>query len=170
MDNLKERFSLAGMEELLLSLKDKTDLLEKSRLAQGLGWQELQTLAGYLDAYGAKAGVTVCRQGDRSDFMCLLFRGRASVVKTDLHQQQKEIASIGPGQTVGEMALIDGEPRSASVIAKNAVVLLVLSEERFDQMAEEVPRLWGKLLLQLARIMSRRLRQTSGILAEYMQG
>ncbi len=168
MDSLTERFRSEGMEEQFLSIQDKTTLLEKSKLGQGLTWQELQTLAGYLASFSASKGVYICRQGERSDFACIIFNGRVSVVKSDLHHLDKEIASVGPGHTVGEMSLIDGEARSASVIVKNPVLLLAISEENFDKMGEEVPRLWGKLLLQLARVLSKRLRQTSGILAEYM--
>ncbi len=171
MDTLNERFAAEGVawvEEQLISLQDRTTMLEKSKLGQGLTWQELQTLAGYLSPFEAKTGVYVCRQGDKSDFMSIIFRGRVSIIKSDFNHQDKEIASVGPGQTVGEMSMIDGEARSASVVVKNPVLMLVLSEESFEKMAEEVPRLWGKLLLRLARIMSRRLRQTSGILAEYL--
>ena len=168
MNSLQERFRMEGLEEQSISLQDKTTLLEKSKLGHGLVWQELQTMAGYFDSYEARPGVYICRQADKSDFMSIIFKGRVSIVKSALNHDDKEIASVGPGQTVGEMAMIDREPRSASVVVKNPVLILVLSEEKFDMMAEEVPRLWGKLLLRLAQIMSRRLRQTSGILAEYM--
>jgi len=46
----------------------------------------------------------------------------------------------------------------------------VLDEETFNLMEEEVPRLWGKIVLQMAKILSKRLRQTSGVLAEYISG
>lgn len=169
MNQLIERFRLEGLEEQFLSIQDKTSLLEKSKLGQGLTWQELQTLAGYLLSFSAKKGVYICRQGEKSDFACIIFQGRVSVVKSDLHHAEKEIASVGPGHTVGEMSLIDGEARSASVVVKSPLLMLAMTEESFDRMGEEVPRLWGKLLLQLARVLSKRLRQTSGILAEYMQ-
>jgi len=165
---LRDRFTLAGMVEQQLSLQERATLLEKSRLGSGLGWQELQSLAAYFDAWRADAGTYVCRQGEQSDFMCMLFQGRVRIVKEDLQHTSKEIASVGPGQVVGEMALIDGEPRSASVIVTTPVLLLVLDEDHCTQMADQMPRLWAKLLLQLARTMSKRLRQTSGVLAEYL--
>jgi len=170
MDSPKERFISAGLEPHLLSLQERATLLEKCKLGSGLVWQELQTLAGYLSVWKAKSGTCLCRQGDRSDFVCMIFQGRVSIVKEDLHKTAKEIASVGPGQTVGEMALIDREPRSASAVVKTPVLLLVLDEEGFSRMEEEVPRLWGKILLQMARILSKRLRQTSGVLAEYISG
>jgi len=165
---LRDRFTLAGMVEQQLSLQDRATLLEKSRLGSGLGWQELQSLAAYFDAWRADAGIYVCRQGEQSDFMCMVFQGRVKIVKEDLQHASKEIASVGPGQTVGEMALIDGELRSASAVVSTPVLLLVLDEQRFAQLADQMPRLWGKLLLQLARTLSKRLRQTSGVLAEYL--
>ncbi len=48
------------------------------------------------------------------------------------------------------------------------VQMLVLTEESFAAMAENHPRLWGKMVLKIAHILSRRLRQTSGVLAEYL--
>jgi CRP/FNR family transcriptional regulator, cyclic AMP receptor protein len=168
MDSLNIRFRSAGLEPHILSLQERATLLEKSKLGSGLVWQELQTLAGYLSAWKAKSGTYLCRQGDQSDFVCMIFQGRVSIVKEDLHKDAKEIASVGPGQTVGEMALIDREPRSASTLVKSPVLLLVLDEEGFNRMEEDVPRLWGKVLLQMARILSKRLRQTSGVLAEYI--
>lgn len=96
-------------------------------------------------------------------------RGRVSIQRDDLHQKQKEIATIGPGQTVGEMAFLDGELRSASVVVQTPVLLLILNQKQFDLMAEDTPRLWGKLLLGLSITLTKRLRQTSGVLAEYLQ-
>lgn len=168
MESLQERFSMAGMAKRRMSLQERAALLEKSRLGSGLGWQELQSLAGYFEVWQADPGVYLCHQGEQSDFLCMVFQGRVSIVKEDLQHASKEIASVGPGQAVGEMALIDGEPRSASAIVRTPVLVLVLNEESFAQMADQMPRLWGKMLLQLARTLSKRLRQTSGVLAEYL--
>jgi len=160
---------IEGLEELFLSVQERMALLEKSRLGSGLTWQELQTLAGYFDSFSAQPDTYVCHQGERSDFICIVCQGRVGIVKEDLQLNRKMIATIGPGQSVGEMAVIDGEPRSASVIVQSQALLLVLDTAQFDRMSEVAPRLWGKFLLQLSRILSRRLRQTSGVLAEYLQ-
>lgn len=168
MEYLRERLERTGLQRIEMSLQEKTAVLEKSKLGSGMGWQELQTVAGFCAAYVAQPGVTICRQGEQSDFLCLISKGRVAIVKEDLHHTVKEIASVGPGQTVGEMALIDGEPRSASVVVQTGVTLLVLSDASFERMAEEAPRLWGRILLRLAQTLSKRLRQTSGILAEYL--
>lgn len=168
METVDSRLRRAGMEHQHITLLDRVTLLENSRLGKQMGQQELQTLAEYCTAWLAEPGTVLFRQGDGSDFMCLVCKGRVAVIKEDLQHAQKEIATVGPSQTVGEMAMIDREPRSATVVARTPVQLLVLDEEAFDRMAEEVPRLWGKILLRLASTLSKRLRQTSGILAEYL--
>lgn len=166
--SLDERFAALGLEKVPLSREERADLLERSFLGADLSRAEVQVLAGYMSAYGAVSGLTICHQGESRSFLALVCRGRVAIVKEDLHQAPKEIASVGPGQVVGEMSLLDGEPRSAGVVAASPVQLLILSGEQFAIMSEEVPRLWGKVLLRLARTLSRRLRQTSSVLAEYL--
>lgn len=168
MEMVENRLRRAGMERQELSLLDRVGLLAKSKMGKDMGQQELQTLAEYCRPWLAKPQTVLFRQGENSDFMCLICKGRVAVIKEDLHHTQKEIATVGPSQTVGEMSMIDREPRSATVITQTAVQLLVLDEEGFERMSEEVPRLWGKIVLRMASTLSRRLRQTSGILAEYL--
>lgn len=165
---MRKDFTEKGFDEAMLSVREKTELLEKNHLTKGMEWNEMQTLAGYLDSYQLGAGAEICRQGEKGDFLCLIGQGRVDVVKKDLSQSDKIIASLGPGTTIGEMSLVDGEPRSALVAVHTPATLLVLTQESFDRLAENHPRLWGKLVMRIARILSRRLRQTSGILAEYL--
>lgn len=156
------------MEELL-SIQERVAFLEKSKLCSGLKYDQLQTLAQYLHAYAAPEGSFICREGDQSDFMCLVCRGRIAVLKNDLSNNSKIIATVGPGQTIGEMSIVDGGTRSASLLVQTSALLMVLSVERLQQMKEDVPKLWGELLLQLARMLSKRLRLTSGVLTEYLK-
>ena len=169
MDELELRLLNEGIDRLLLSAQEKVALIEKSSIGTGMAWQELQVLAEFFEVYQAHPGAYVCHQGERSDFICLVCQGRMEVRKHDLKHKDKVIATIGPGQTVGEMAVIEREPRSASVIALSRALLLVLSNDQFVRMADTYPRLWGKVLLQMAITLSRRLRRTSGVLAEYLQ-
>lgn len=144
-------------------------MLEKTQPGRGLVWSEILTLAGFVDAYQGRAGDIVCQQGDDSAFLCIVCRGRVDIVKEDLGHNDKIIASLGPGNALGEMSLIDGEPRSASAIVHTPVELLVLTKDSYERLSEEFPRLWGKLVVRIAMVLSRRLRQTSGILAEYLE-
>lgn len=162
-------FSSIGFDKMLLSVQQRAKLLEKSPFGKDLEWDELESLAGYTAGYSVAAESVICRQGDTSAFLSIVCRGRVDIVREDLGHKQKIIASIGPGNTLGEMSLIDGEPRSATAVAHAPVELLVLTAENHDQLAEENPRLWGKLVVRIACVISRRLRRTSGILAEYLE-
>lgn len=169
MEFEKQKLLDQGFVEQLLSIQERVIFLEKSKLCSGLTYEQLQTLAQYLDAYMASEGSFVCHEGDLSNFMCLVCTGRIAVVKNDLKNNLKTIATVGPGQSIGEMSIVDGGPRSASLQVQTPALLLVLNIERLNQMKEDVPKLWGEVLLQLARMLSKRLRLTSGVLTEYLQ-
>jgi CRP-like cAMP-binding protein len=66
------------------------------------------------------------------------------------------------------MSLVDGEPRSASVITVEPTLMLVLTGEQFSLLAADVPRLAIKILLKITKLISQRLRHTSGTLLEYL--
>jgi CRP/FNR family cyclic AMP-dependent transcriptional regulator len=68
------------------------------------------------------------------------------------------------------MSLVDGEPRSASVVADEPTTLVVLTAEGFACLSSEVPRLAIKVLLKISKLISQRLRQTSGTLVDYLGG
>ncbi len=77
---------------------------------------------------------------------------------------------LGTGKAYQQelLALIDGEPRSATCVATEPSVLLALTQAGFQRLCEERPALALKLLTRIAKLMSRRLRQTSGRLVDYL--
>jgi len=93
----------------------------------------------------------------------------SAIVKHDAAEHGKVVATLGPGQTIGEMALLDGQPRSASVVAAEDLVLLVFTRAALEHLVEEKPSLAVKVLWKLARVLSQRLRQTSGALVERLE-
>ncbi len=66
------------------------------------------------------------------------------------------------------MALFDGEPRSASAIAAESAMIMMLTKDSFDRLVRELPGLAAKLLLVLGKLLSQRLRQTSGKLIDFI--
>jgi CRP-like cAMP-binding protein len=106
------------MREHPLTIQERVTLLEKSRLCSGLTNEQLQSIAPYFDPFMAPTDSFVCREGDQSDFICLVCSGRVAVAKQDHNNIRKIIATVGPGQTVGEMSVIDGGCRSASLMVQ----------------------------------------------------
>lgn len=105
---------------------------------------------------------TLCREGDPGDRMWLIVKGSVSVrLRTDSAASTRRIAGLGRGTTVGEMALVESVPRSATIVADEDVTCYELPRETFDMLLNDHPSLATKLLGNLAREMARRLRQTS---------
>lgn len=162
-------FSSAGFEEMFMSVQRRTEMLEKTIFGKNLDWNELHTFASYLDSYKGAKGSTVCSEGDSDAFLCVVCSGRINIHKNSINHCDKIIATLGPGNTLGEMSLVDGEPRSATAIVHTPVELLILGKAGFSLLADEYPRLWGKIIATIAITMSKRLRLTSGVLAEYLE-
>jgi CRP-like cAMP-binding protein len=76
-------------------------------------------------------GATVVRQGDPGDFLCIIVEGTVEV-----HRDGSVVAQMTAGEYFGEISIIDGQPRSATVVAIDDVVLLTLSSSDFDSLLD----------------------------------
>jgi CRP/FNR family transcriptional regulator, cyclic AMP receptor protein len=130
---------------------------------------EIEMLTKYVQAYSAPAGTVLFNEGDRGGFMCLMIQGGAEIFKHDQKYGRKRVGAIERGKTIGEMALVDGEQRSATCICPEASRLVMLTREQFVRIIREHPALSVNILLKLVTMMSKRLRQTSGQLVDYLQ-
>ena len=98
--------------------------------------------------------------------MCLILEGRVAILKEDSRLGQKKLAELGRGKAFGEIAVLDSQPRSASVVASVDTRMLVLSRKALEHMCEEQPKLANKLMWMLVEVVTARLRMTSGALVE----
>lgn len=130
---------------------------------------ELEILARHMKLYRVEKGQAILHEGERGDIFLLLVEGKVEVFKQDIRRRQKHIATVTPGQTVGEMAIVDGEPRSATCITAEPCTFAVLAREALVRLIDEHPRLGSKILIQLLELMGQRLRQTGGILVNYLK-
>jgi CRP-like cAMP-binding protein len=151
------------------SLQQRCEMIDRTQWADEFSWNQIKRLATYLESYKIPAGDVILREGGRDAYMILIVAGRVHIVKQDSNGAPKRIATLDPGKTLGEMSLIDGEPRSASVVAATDVSLLVMTEDNFNRLTRELPSLAVGLVLKIAKMMSQRLRQTSGRLIDYLE-
>ena len=154
------------MTPVTMSTEDKAELLEATSWARDMAWEQVLGLAAYMQVMRIRNGHKVFAEHDREAFMCLVIKGNVGVFKEDSQHGQKELARLGPSKAFGELALFDDQPRSATVIANKDSELMVLSQEALNRLSEERPELANKLLWMLVRIVTGRLRQTSGALVE----
>ena len=122
---------------------------------------EVAALAPYLRCYRAPAGVEIIVEDEPGDFMMLLIEGTMEIVKKDYRGLPVCIADANPGKTLGEMSVIDGEPRFASCVTLTAVVFAVLDRERLSGLLVDEPHLAVKLLMQMIVLLNQRLRNVS---------
>ena len=149
-------------------VKARAELLDATRWANEFAWAEIESIAAHLRVERRAQGDRVCKEGDRDPSLFVIAEGSVAIVKQDAGEERL-LARLGPGQTIGEMALLDGQPRAATVAAAEDLVLLVLDRAALERLVDEKPRLGVKLLWKLARFLSQRLRQTSGTLADRMK-
>ncbi len=99
-------------------------------------------------------GELLCRKGDRSDSLYLVVHGRLRAVIEGPNGRERILGEIGPGETVGEMGVVSGLPRSATVRAARDTELLRLSKAGFDHLVGKHPG----VVLPISRSVIRRLR------------
>ena len=143
-------------------------LITFSPLFENFNIAEVELLSRFMQVYRTRLGVEIIREGEAGDFMVLLVEGRIEVFKQDRWNAQRLIAVIAPGQSFGEMSMIDGEPRFATCVAAEPCLIAVLSREDLARIILEQPTLGSKILMELVLMLSQRLRQTSNKLLACM--
>ena len=136
--------------------------LDEIELLDGIAPEELAKLRPMLKLREFKAGDAICREGDAGDRMWLLVKGSVSVrLNVSDHRGSRRIASLGRGTVFGEMALIEGGRRSATIVADEDVACYELSSADFDVLLRDSPDTAVRILRNTARELARRLRRTS---------
>src|SRR5919199_601921 len=150
--------------------EDLSGLLGKAPLFSEFTADDIKLLASYMGLYRAQIGETIIREGDNGDFMLLIVRGEVDILKRGASREQMHMTSVGPGMTIGEMSMIDGEPRFASCRTTQPTTFAVLTRDAMAKIILEQPALGSKILVKLVTMLSARLRQTSAKLMRYMEG
>lgn len=164
---LSERLVLMGAGSRFQ--EEMCGMLESTWMFGDFEWPEIETLAKYLQAYEAPENTLLFREGEPGNFMCLVVEGSVGIFKEDSTQAEKCVALVGHGKTLGEMAIIDGEPRSATCITATAAKIILLTKENFLRIINDHPALGVKIVMKVARLLSQRLRKTSGLLVDYLE-
>ena len=130
--------------------------------------KELRAIEKYMNLVDVIPGQTVFKEGDRGDYVCFVVDGTLDVLKRSETGKSIVISTLSRGRSVGEMAIIDELPRSATVKARTKSTLITLSQENFNYILAEHSAIGVKILKGIARLLSMNLRKTSSRLADYM--
>lgn len=127
------------------SKRELADLLTDVGLFSKCTKRERQTIARHAQTADLPAGVDLVREGEPGDALFIILEGEAAV-----HHDGAEVARVGPGSYFGELAILDGAPRSATVVAATDVKVAVLGIRMFRTLLREFPDLAEQLLVGLA--------------------
>jgi CRP/FNR family transcriptional regulator, cyclic AMP receptor protein len=143
-------------------------MLREIGLFGALSDSVLEHLARTLKTARVPAGETVFREEDTfAREMYVLLDGEMEVFKKSRRGREMRVAVLGPNDCFGEMSMIDMQARSATVRAIAPSRLLKVTAEDMDALYRSDLKSYTLIVLNIARDLSRRLRVTDGILAEF---
>ena len=123
----------------------KLDLIKHVPLFSYCSKQELNQIASVADEIDLPAGKVLTREGDRGREFFVLIDGTAEVQKDGVR-----IRTLGPGDFLGEIALVSREPRTATVTTTSAVEALVITDQAFAALLDHMPSVEKAVLEALA--------------------
>lgn len=143
------------------------DLLDGLDLFKGFVYAELEVLGRYLTLEEVDEDKVIFKEGDPGNYMMILTEGRVAIYKDTEHGEQLLLREI-EGRVIGEMALLDHERRSATCVAETYCEMLVFTQTNLARLAHDHPAIAYHFMCSLGRLLSKRLRRTSGIMADYL--
>ncbi len=139
-----------------------------SPLFDGLNAEELEVIANHVKFFELEKDGILFKEGVRGDSVCFVIDGEMDIIKESSPGESVVIASLSKGGSIGEMAIIDKFPRSATAKARTKTSFLTLTRKSFDTLLKEYPQIGIEILKRIARLLSINLRKTSSRLADYM--
>ena len=122
------------------------DWLEKIPLFQGLSKKQLRDISGLATRLNEPAGAELTKEGKVGRELIIVLEGEIEIRVGD-----RVVATRGPGTYVGEIALLDNRPRTATVVAKTPVVIEVIGQREFRSLLADAPELSEEIMSTMAQ-------------------
>jgi CRP-like cAMP-binding protein len=139
--------------------------LQRVPLFAELSLDQIDAIAALVRTADLPAGEVVVREGDPGRELFVLLEGEVRVVRGLGTPHERELSRMRAITTFGEIAVLDGDPRSASIAALSDVRMLVLDGDRFQELVLQVPEIG----LEVIRAVTKRLRVAEQKLVEERQ-
>ena len=125
--------------------RELAELLEDVKLFSRCTTRQRRTIARHAQIADLPAGVDLVKEGESGDALFVILEGNAVVQRGG-----EELNRVGPGAYFGELAILDGEPRSATVVAETDVKVAVIGIRMFRTLLREFSDLAEQMLIALA--------------------
>ena len=126
--------------------RSKRELLSRVPLFAGLRGRDLEVVERLVDEVDIRAGAQLTREGTSGHEFFIIVEGKVRV-----EQDGRVLATLGPGDFLGEIALIDGKPRTATVTTEQPSRLLVVGHREFHSLLDRRPDVRLRVLEALAQ-------------------
>jgi CRP/FNR family transcriptional regulator, cyclic AMP receptor protein len=146
-------------------------LIEPGALMQ-LTREEARGVVRYMEPHKITEGTTFIQEGDFHDtgFMMLILDGEVTVETIVVSRTEPiTLTVLGQGSVIGEIGMLDGEPRSASCTASADVLCAILRREALEQLVNEAPAVAAKFMMAVSLRIAKRLRDNADKLRMYAQ-
>lgn len=129
------------------------DAIRQTDWGRGLDASVLEVMLDHVQSYRVAKGGVIFRIGDPGTFMAFIVSGSIRAFRGE-----HTIAMLTGGNSFGEMSLVDDEPRSASIEALTESDILVLTTLDFNALLQSHPDIASRILVQVSRVLSQRVR------------
>ena len=152
----------------LTTNKDKTlvEILKKIPLLSQLGKRELKTISKFAYERTFEANEFVFQTGQPGAAMFIIKEGEVKIVKENSEEEYIEIIKLSTGDIFGELALLDNSPRSAGALVSKPTIAIAIFREDLNKLLETHPEIGGKIMMHLAIITGKRLKDTTNQVVE----
>jgi len=148
-----------------MSLGHLKEILRKVTIFSGIDDDVFDRYFSEKDVSGIEAGTILIHEGGDADHIYILLEGRCKVV-LNYDEEPLELLEVGPGKVVGEASVIGIQKHSATVIAITPVEYFILSRKTLLTIHNTDPELFGRLILNIARELARRLAASNRIILD----
>jgi CRP/FNR family transcriptional regulator, cyclic AMP receptor protein len=176
---VREHLQAAGLEirGFCEGLSRRPELMQRSDLLQDFTAAEADILGREMLLVRAAPGQRLIAEDEPSDWMMLLLSGTVDVAKrrvgaapgSEAPADLTRLAVLRPGAVMGEMSMLDGEPRYASCWALSEVEAAVLTRNDVARLVQAHPGVSAKLLVKITQLLAQRLRNTSNQLIRVLR-
>ncbi|PIE58478.1 MAG: Crp/Fnr family transcriptional regulator [Desulfobulbus propionicus] len=153
-------------QNLTVNEEKTRDFILTLPLFDSFKMDELDILSKHMNYMEIMRGSYLFTEGDKGNYMCFVVRGLLDVLKKTNNGDYRVVARLGKGNTIGEMSIVDNSPRSASVVARQPTVVILLTKKGFDILTGQYPTLSITLLKKIMRLLSLNMRRTTSKLAD----
>lgn len=165
-----------GMQDLgdaAQALQQSADALrQQSNLLEDFTLDDLAILGAAMRRIEAAPGQVLIEEGESGDWMLLVLQGTVDVTKqimrtdaqgqsTNIPLEVSRLAVVRAGASLGEMSMLDSEPRNARCLAIDTVQAAILTRTAVGQLIHTHPAVGAKLLVKITQLLAQRLRNTS---------